>query len=119
MTLREFIDMIGQAETGGLKSEDARLRAIGDGGLAGGWYQMHWSWRVDYWPAWAWPVLRMLDRLGLENFALKHPGMTARGLADLYNAGHPTWDPQYDTRCKTALVLLRKPQSAIDEPIED
>ena len=106
MTIRNFIAMIGEAETGGLKSEDDRLRAIGDHGLAGGYYQQHWAWRVDYWPAWAWAVLRALDRIGLENFCAKHPRVPAQDLADMYNLGHLEADPQYDTRCQTGLAKL-------------
>jgi hypothetical protein len=119
MTVKQFIAMIGEAETGGLKDEDARLRAIGDGGLAGGYYQQHWNWRVDNWPAWAWSVLRMLDRIGLEIFAAKHPGKPARQLADLYNLGHAAPDPQYDTRCRTGLADLGRPQTDLDEIVKD
>ena len=106
MTIRNFIAMIGEAETGALKTEDERQRAIGDGGLAGGFYQQHWRWRLDYWPAWAWAVLRMLDRIGLENFCAKHQRMPARDMADLYNLGHSAEDPEYDTRCQTGLATL-------------
>jgi hypothetical protein len=119
MTTRQFINMIGEAETGAEKTEDARLRAIGDGAVAGGYYQMHWAWRVDYWPAWAWAVLRMLDRLGLEIFVARHAGKTARELADLYNAGHPTVDPQYDTRCQSGLADLGLPQELFDMEVSD
>jgi hypothetical protein len=119
MTTRQFIAMIGEAETGSVGIEDARLRAIGDRGLAGGYYQQHWAWRVDNWPAWAWQVLCLLDRLGLESFAHKHAGKTARELADLYNAGHPTVDPQYDKRCLGGLVDLGILQSAFEEFVTD
>jgi hypothetical protein len=119
MTVKQFIAMIGEAETGGMKTEDDRLRAIGDGGLAGGYYQQHWKWRVDNWPAWAWSVLRMLDRLGLENYCVKHPGKTARELADAYNLGHEAPDPQYDTRCQSGLVLLGLPQRMLENVVTD
>lgn len=119
MTIRQFIAMIGEAETGGLKDEDARLRAIADRGLAGGYYQQHWKWRVDYWPAWAWSVLRLLDRLGLETFCAKHQGKTARELADLYNLGHSAPDSQYDTRCQSGLAAIGRQLSAYEEVVKD
>lgn len=119
MTIRQFISMIGEAETGGLVNEDARLRAIGDGGLAGGYYQQHWKWRIDNWPAWAWQVLRMLDRLGLENYCVKHQGKLAHELADLYNLGHSAPDPQYDKRCQSGLADLGLPQTVLKEIVTD
>ena len=119
MTVRQFIAMIGEAETGALKNEDARLRAIGDSGLAGGYYQQHWKWRLDFWPAWAWAVLRMLDRLGLENYCAKRPPMTAHQLADLYNLGHLAPDPQYDKRCQSGLADLGLPQATLEEVVTD
>jgi len=119
MTVRQFIAMIGEAETGGLKNEDARLRAIGDGGLAGGYYQQHWKWRIDFWPAWAWAVLRMLDRLGLEAYCAKHSGKTAHELADAYNLGHQAADPQYDKRCQSGLADLALPQAVFEEVVMD
>jgi hypothetical protein len=119
MNTRQFIAMIGEAETGAIKDEDARLRAIGDGGLAGGYYQQHWNWRVDNWPAWAWSVLRMLDRLGLENFVAKGKGRTAGQLADLYNLGHAARDPQYDKRCRTGLAALGLPPGAYEASVTD
>jgi DNA-directed RNA polymerase subunit N (RpoN/RPB10) len=119
MTIRQFIAMIGEAETGGLKNEDERLRSIGDGGLAGGYYQQHWKWRIDNWPAWAWSVLRMLDRLGLENYCAKRSGMTAHQLADLYNLGHLAPDPQYDKRCQSGLATLELPLTTLEEVLWD
>lgn len=119
MNIRQFINMIGEAETGGLKDEDARRRAIGDGGLAGGYYQMHWTWRVEFWPAWAWPVLRMLDRIGLEIFVARNAGKTARELADLYNLGHASSDPRYDSRCQSGLADLGLPQIELDAVVKD
>ena len=119
MTIRQFIAMIGEAETGGLKNEDDRLHAIGDGGLAGGYYQMHWSWRYDNWPAWAWWVLRVLDRIGLEAYCVKHAPRTARELADLYNLGHQAPDPQYDKRCQSGLADLGLPQTTLEEVVSD
>lgn len=119
MTVRQFIEMIGEAETGGEASEDARLRAIGDGGLAGGFYQQHFVWRKDFWPAWAWSVLRMLDRIGLENFAARHQGATAQVLADLYNLGHVAPDPEYDKRCLAGLEALGRPSTTFDEVVKD
>ena len=119
MTTRQFIEMIGEAETGGEANGDARLRAIGDGGLAGGFYQQHFVWRVDFWPAWAWAVLRVLDRLGLENFLARHQGKTARELADLYNLGHVAPDPAYDKRCLAGLETLGRPSTTFDEVVKD
>ena len=119
MTVRQFIAMIGEAETGGMKTEDDRLRAIGDGGLAGGYYQQHWAWRVDNWPAWAWAVLRMLDRLGLENYCAKHAGKKAWEIATEYNLGHRGPDPQYDKRCQSGLADLGLPQTMIEDVVTD
>ncbi len=119
MTIRQFIAMIGEAETGAEKNDDARLRAIGDGGLAGGFFQQHWAWRVDYWPAWAWSVLRMLDRIGLETYCAKHPGKTAAELAELYNLGHAAPDPQYDKRCRNGLAAIGRQLSAYEEIVKD
>ena len=119
MTVRQFIAMIGEAESGGLPNEDVRLRAIGDGGLAGGYYQMHWKWRLDNWPLWAWAVLRMLDRLGLENYCAKHPGQSARKLADVYNLGHQAPDPAYEERCQNGLADLGLPQTMLEELVKD
>ena len=118
MTRSEFIEMIGGAETGGLGSEDARVKALGDGGLAAGRYQQHWSWRLDHWPAWAWYVLELLDRAALREFVREHAGNTARELADLYNLGHRAPDPAYDIRCMTALARLGLAGSVFDEPVK-
>lgn len=119
MTTKQWINMIGEAETGGLKTEDDRLRAIGDDAQAAGYYQQHWVWRIDYWPAWAWSVLRMLDRIGLEIFLAKHSGKTAREIADRYNAGHPTIDLQYDQRCLSGLDTLGLSAELFDEQVKD
>jgi hypothetical protein len=119
MTVKQFVAMIGEAETGGAKTEADRLRAIGDNGLAGGFFQQHWAWRVDYWPAWAWALLRVLDAIALENFCARHPNMPARRLADLYNLGHEARDPQYDTRCQSGLADLGQPQSDFETLVKD
>lgn len=106
MTRAQFVHMIEIAESGG------RLDAIGDNGLAAGRYQMHWDWRKDYWPAWAWEVLALLDRWAIEHFiaylrnGAPRPAPIARALADLYNLGHPSPDPAYDARCLRALETL-------------
>lgn len=119
MTVRQFIAMIGEAETGGIKTDEDRMRAIGDHGLAGGYYQQHWDWRVDNWPAWAWAVLRMLDRLALENFCSKHRDWTARELADDYNLGHEAPDPQYDKRCQNGLAKQGLPPALLEGVVAD
>lgn len=119
MTVKQFIAMIGEAETGGLRTEDERLRAIGDSGLAAGFYQQHWAWRVDNWPAWAWPLLRVLDAIGLENYCAKHRGDTARALADRYNLGHLDADPQYEKRCQTGLATLGLGLEELDRVLKD
>src|ERR1700730_11927270 len=99
MTRAQFVKMIAIAET------NDRLKDIGDGGRAGGKFQMHWDWRVDYWPEWAWEALALIDRAALEWFIqFDRTGkprrlVTARELADLYNLGHPAPDAAYDERC--------------------
>ena len=119
MTTRQFISMIGEAETFGQGDEYARLRAIGDSGLAGGYYQQHWAWRVDHWPAWAWPLLRVLDAIGLENYCAKHRADTVRALADRYNLGHLDADPEYDKRCQSGLARLRIAAVEFDAALKD
>jgi hypothetical protein len=106
VTVKQFISMIGEAETGGLPSEDARLRAIGDAGLAGGYYQQHWAWRV-------------LDSIGLENYCTKQPGERAEVLADRYNLGHLDADPGYDKRCRDGLARLKIPASEYLAVVKD
>ena len=119
MTVKQFIAMIGEAETGGLVTELKRLQAIGDNGLAGGFFQQHWAWRVDYWPAWAWALLRVIDAIAIENLCAKHSGTTARGLADLYNLGHLAPDPEYDRRCLRGLETLGRPSTDFDTVVKD
>src|SRR5690348_47422 len=106
MTTKQFILMIGEAETGGLAPVSERLAAIGDHGLAGGFYQQHWAWRRDYWPASAWETLRVLDAQAIALFVYKHRDLTARELADKYNLGHTAPDPTYDARCTAGLSRL-------------
>lgn len=105
MTSAQFVEMIGEAETGGMATKAVRLEAIGDRGLASGWYQQHWAWRRDYWTSESWAALRELDRLAIARFVERHPGKTARELADLYNLGHSDPDPRYDVRCKIGMVV--------------
>ncbi len=119
MTVKQFIAMIGEAETGGQVPESSRLKAIGDSGLAGGFFQQHWAWRVDYWPAWAWALLRVLDAIGLENYCAKHPAKTAREIADQYNLGHLGPDPEYDKRCLRGLETLGRPSTDFDTVVKD
>lgn len=117
VTTKQFIAMIGEAETGALKTEAERLSAIGDSGLAGGFYQQHWAWRVDNWPSWAWMVLRMLDAIGIENFCAQHRGLVGRALADEYNLGHLDVDPGYDKRCLAGLVRLGIAPAELDKVV--
>jgi hypothetical protein len=106
MTTEEFIAMIGEAETGGAAHLSDRLKAIGDHGLAGGYYQQHWTWRRDYWPTWAWFLLEHIDREAVRLFVSDHHGKTALELAALYNLGHPAPDPDYEERCLAGLKRL-------------
>lgn len=106
MTKDQFIAMIGEAETGGLRDAHARETAVGDGGLAGGFYQQHWNWRKDFWPACYWAVLRAMDARALELFLTAHKDKTAAELAELYNMGHAAPDPAYDARCIAGLQRL-------------
>lgn len=119
MTSKQFILMLGEAETGGLPKAINRLEAIGDSGLAGGMYQMHWVWRKDYWPSWGWFLLRFLDELAISYFLTQHPHATARELADIYNVGHPAPDPSYEQRCIDGLARLGLPPTLLSEQIED
>jgi len=118
MTRKQFIDMIATAES------DNKPKTIGDGGMAGGLFQMHFAWRVDYWPAWAWNVLALLDESALQNFVTYdrdgklRPSMTARQLADLFNTGHPAADPKYDERCLAALHYLDIDSEQFDSIVE-
>lgn len=106
MTRAQFVNMIAIAES------DDKVKAFGDSWRASGRYQMHMEWRADYWPAWGWEVLALLDRWALEHFILFHedgskrPPATARALADLYNLGHPAADQAYDERCLRALEAM-------------
>ena len=116
MTREQFIAMIEEVETGGLRD---RLRAIGDGGKACGAFQQHWDWRVDYWPRWAWEVLRVLDKMALQSFVERHrPEGTARELACLYNLGHKAPDPSYEQKCLSALITLGIPSLNLDREID-
>ena len=119
MTTKQFIMMIGEAETGGLSPLKERLAAIGDHGLAGGYYQQHWAWRRDYWPAAAWEALRMYDAMAISLYVEKHRNMTARELAGMYNLGHAAPDPGYDERCTAGLSRLGIDLDELDKPVED
>ena len=119
MTSKQWKQMIGEAETGGLPRTETRLDAIGDNGLAGGYYQMHWVWRKDYWPSWAWLVLRWMDELALDYFLAQHPNRAASELADIYNLGHAAPDPAYEQRCINGLARLGLSPTLLKEPIED
>jgi hypothetical protein len=117
MTTEEFIAMIGEAETGGAAKLSERLNAIGDHGLAGGYYQQHWTWRRDYWPNWAWYLLEQIDREAVRLFVSDHHGKTARELAGLYNLGHAAPDPAYDQRCLAGLERLGLDSKLLDEMV--
>jgi len=119
MTIDDFINMIGRAETAGAANEHDRLWAIGDGGLAGGFYQMHWAWRRDYWEEVDWLLLEVMDRYALRRFIARHPDMTARQLAATYNLGHSAVDPAYSVRCLRALAALSIPVNEFDGPVKD
>jgi hypothetical protein len=118
VTRKHFVNMIAIAE-----SNDTS-KAVGDNGLAGGKFQMHWDWREDFWPPWAWETLALLDRYALEWFiAYTRDGKprrpaTARVLADLFNLGHSAPDPAYDIRCLTALEALGVVQEDFDTIVE-
>jgi hypothetical protein len=118
MTRNQFLDMIALVESG------ATVKSVGDNGLAGGAYQMHWKWRQDYWPAWMWDALAVLDRRALEYFivavpsGLTRPPATARALADLYNAGHQAPNPTYDARCLKALAHMGLSAETLDTIVE-
>src|SRR5712691_8080753 len=106
MTRRQFVDMIAIAESSN------KPRTVGDNGLAGGLFQMHWPWRLDYAPPWFWEALAAMDRRVLEIFIHylpsgdPRPPATARELADLFNTGHPAPDTAYDGRCLRALEAM-------------
>jgi hypothetical protein len=117
MTVDQFVEMIGGAETGGMPSLDDRERAIGDHGLAGGFFQQHWVWRRDYWEPWMWSALKNMDAQAVRNFAGRFPGETARELANRYNLGHEAPDPAYDKRCLDALAAMSIPDSEYDAPL--
>lgn len=117
MTIEQFIAMIGEAETGGVGHEPARAQAIGDSGLAGGYYQQHWAWRRDYWPTPFWDMLRTMDAAAIRRFVRVHPEETARELADRYNLGHSAPDPGYDQRCLRALATLGIAPGELDDGI--
>lgn len=119
MTISQFIRMIGEAETSGIKDPIKRLDAVGDDGLAGGFYQMHWAWRQDNWPLFAWQTLRVLDALALEGYCRANRNLTARQLADKYNLGHLAPDPNYDERCRLGLMHLGIAMDEIDQTISD
>jgi hypothetical protein len=118
MTRTHFVNMIAIAES------NDKPKAFGDHGLAGGRFQMHWDWRADYWPEWAWEALALLDRCALEWFIVRdrtgkpRPPSTARQLADLFNLGHPAPDQAYDIRCLTALEALGVVQEEFDTVVE-
>lgn len=118
MTRQQFQDMIAIAESGGDE------KAIGDNGLAAGRYQMHWVWRLDFWPEWAWELLALVDQWALLHFIVfnrdgtaRRP-ITARALADLYNTGHPAADPAYDARCLRALEAMGIVAEEFDQIVE-
>lgn len=119
MTTRQFIAMIGEAETGAIRDRAERLKAIGDGGLAGGFYQQHWVWRVDNWEPWMWEALQHFDADALESFIARHPAATARELADRYNLGHAAPDPSYDRRCEDGLARMGISAAELDSPVSD
>jgi hypothetical protein len=99
-------------------------RTVGDNGLAGGLFQMHFEWRLDYWHEWMWEALAVIDRRALEYFivtvpsGLPRPPATARALADLFNTGHPAPDPSYDLRCLKALEAMGIISETFDTIVE-
>jgi len=118
MTRSQFVNVIAVAES------DDKVKAVGDHGLAAGRFQMHWDWREDFWPAWAWECLALLDRYALEHWlAYNRDGSprkpaTARALADLYNLGHQAPDPAYDLRVLQAMESLGITQDEYDKIVE-
>lgn len=119
MTTKQFIRMIGEAETGDEPSREKRLRAIGDGGVAGGYYQQHWAWRVDHWEPWMWEALQHFDADALETYVARFRHATARELADRYNLGHAAPDPSYEVRCLNGLATMGLAGSEFDKPVTD
>jgi len=115
MTRAQFVNMIAVAES------DDQVKAFGDSWRASGRFQMHMEWRADYWPAWGWEALALIDRYALEHFVMfnrdgtKRPPATARALADLYNLGHPAADPKYDLRCLMAMESMGITQDEFDK----
>jgi len=118
MKRAQFVNMIALAESHG------KVRAFGDSWRASGLYQMHMEWRADYWPAWGWEVLALVDRYAIEHFiACERDGTprkptTARALADLYNLGHAAADPEYDLRCLMAMESMGITQDEFDTVVE-
>jgi len=119
VTTRQFIAMIGEAETGGLAHTQERQRAIGDGGLAGGFYQQHWQWRVDYWRPWMWDVLQYFDADAIGHFVARRHGMTALQLAETYNCGRISVDPAYRSRCVAGLSAMGLDAAELGKPLSD
>lgn len=117
MNLRQFQNLIAQIETGGLP-EHERLTARGDGGRACGAFQMHWDWRADYWPMWAWLLLRVIDSIALENYVGKHDDLTARELCAMYNAGHPGRNPTYEAKALEACDALKLNRMDLEIPVK-
>jgi hypothetical protein len=118
MTRSQWVNMIAIAES------DDRVKVFGDTWRASGRFQMHMEWRSDYWPAWGWEVLALIDRWALEHFVLFHADgskrtpVPARALADLYNLGHPAADPAYDARCLKALAVMGLSSAEFDTIVE-
>lgn len=118
MTRAQFVQMIAAAESGN------HPNTIGDNGLAGGLFQMHWDWREDYWQPWMWEALAIIDRCALERFihstrdGRPRPPATARALADEFNKGHPAADPAYDARCLRALEAMGITSAEFDTIVE-
>ncbi len=118
MTRKQFVNMIAYAESSN------KPKTVGDNGLAGGLFQMHFVWRLDYWPAWAWEALALLDRAALEYMIACYPNgkprppATARQLAEMFNLGHPGADPKYEERCLFALEELGVTAEEFDTIVE-
>lgn len=117
MDIRQFQNLIAQIETGGMP-EHARLDALGDGGKACGVYQQHWDWRTDYWPAWAWLLLRVIDAIAIENFVQRHRDLSARELCAMYNAGHPGANPRYEALAVEACKTLQLNPLDLEIPVK-